>query len=479
MNEAIFSGGIPFGSGIRDARLEDDQLLQTLKSYKRRIASSYRSLPPDRLGELDAAPMWVSRKVDGETWFLIKEAGRLFLANPAGRVLSGELPVLKQADRIPDASIIVGELHARITGRRERVGDLAAALAQEGEDAADAIGFVAFDGIKWAGNTMPIAHDEKLKILSSCISAGPHLQVVQSQVLQTGLEVFQRFESEVIQGGAEGLVIRHANGIIYKVKPEITLDAAVIAYTVKADQPRACRSILLGFCNPDGSFVLAGACGNLGSDEQRRAWFDRLQGLHADSQMRRASDGGGLYQFVEPKWVAEIKVTDLQVERSDGQSPIAQVCAFGAAGWTLLGTKPSPSLIHPVFQRIRDDKVADATGVRFDQIQEHLPGPRLSSDAASTALPASTLIRREVWTKTSKGKLAVRKLLVWKTNKSHLTDRFPEFVVHWTDFSAGRAEPLDREVRPAPDEASATQIANGWVEEHIKKGWEKAGNGHG
>ena len=35
--------------------------------------------------------------------------------------------------------------------------------------------------------------------------------------------------------------------------------------------------------------------------------------------------------------------------------------------------------------------------------------------AATAALPASTLVRREVWTKTTKGQLAVRKLLVWQT----------------------------------------------------------------
>jgi hypothetical protein len=90
-------------------------------------------------------------------------------------------------------------------------------------------------------------------------------------------------------------------------------------------------------------------------------------------------------------------------------------------------------------------------------------------------LPASTLVRREVWTKTTKGQLAVRKLLVWKTNKSDGSQRYPAYVVHWTDYSAGRAEPLDRDVRPAPDEAGAQQIAQEFIEANIKKGWEKVG----
>jgi hypothetical protein len=84
-------------------------------------------------------------------------------------------------------------------------------------------------------------------------------------------------------------------------------------------------------------------------------------------------------------------------------------------------------------------------------------------------------VRREVWTKTTKGQLAVRKLLVWQTNKSEGSHRYPAYVVHWTDYSAGRAEPLDRDVRPAPDEATAQQVAQDFIDANIKKGWEKVG----
>ncbi len=475
MSQVAYTGGERFGAGLRGARLADAALLETLQAYKRRVAGTYRALPPDRLGELSAAPMWVTRKIDGETWFLVRQTGAVFLANPAGRVLAGDLPVLKQAAGLPENSIVAGELHARVSGRRERVGDLAAALAQDGADAADGIAFAAFDGVQLGGQPLPLAYDEKLQALAACLPAGAHLQVVQAQALKTGVEVFQHFETEVVQAGAEGLVVRHASGIIYKVKPEISLDAAVIGYTVKADQPQACRSLLLGLRAEDGRFVIAGACGNLGDEASRRAWFERLQPLHADSQVRRASDSGGLYQFVQPKFVAEFTVTDLQGELSDGQAPRAQAATFGESGWALAGSMPSPSLIHPVLQRLREDKAPDATGVRFAQVQEYLVATPAAPSAAPAALPASTVIRREVWAKATKGQLAVRKLLVWRTNKSEASDRYPAYVVHWTDYSAGRAEPLDRDVRPAPDAASAQKIAQEWIDANIKKGWEKVG----
>jgi uncharacterized protein YfaT (DUF1175 family) len=46
-------------------------------------------------------------------------------------------------------------------------------------------------------------------------------------------------------------------------------------------------------------------------------------------------------------------------------------------------------------------------------------------------------------------------------------------VLHWTDYSAGRGTPLDREVRTAPTQELMEEIATRWIEENIKKGWEK------
>ena len=51
--------------------------------------------------------------------------------------------------------------------------------------------------------------------------------------------------------------------------------------------------------------------------------------------------------------------------------------------------------------------------------------------------------------------------------------RFPAYVVHWTDYSPSRAEPLDREVKLALNENDARKIADDLVKENIKKGWER------
>ena len=92
----------------------------------------------------------------------------------------------------------------------------------------------------------------------------------------------------------------------------------------------------------------------------------------------------------------------------------------------------------------------------------------LSSDSSK-----SEIVRREVWTKETKGQKAVRKLVVIKTNKPSDTAHPPAFVIHWTDYSPGRASPLDREVKLAQTDEVANMIAEALIAENIKKGWEK------
>jgi hypothetical protein len=74
-----------------------------------------------------------------------------------------------------------------------------------------------------------------------------------------------------------------------------------------------------------------------------------------------------------------------------------------------------------------------------------------------------------VWSKEGSGKVDVRKLLIWKTNKE--SAGYSAYVVHWTDYSSTRKSPIDREVRLAPSEKEAVKIAEAMIAENIKKGW--------
>jgi hypothetical protein len=285
-------------------------------------------------------------------------------------------------------------------------------------------------------------------------------------------KLLTKFESEVVKGGAEGLVIRLPSGLIYKLKPSVTIDAAVIAYTTRSDQPESARSILLGLMHASGEIQILGGCGNLGSDDDRNSLGKQLENLKVDAPIRYASDSGSLYSFVKPELVVEVKVTDFQLERADGSNATSMILAYKGGSWISGRFSQCPKPIHPVLVRMRGDKKVNDVDIRIDQISDYMP--KLKDAEVRTESAKSEILRREVWTKDSKGAIAVRKLLVWKTNKNDLDSSHPAYVVHWTDYSPGRASPLDRDVKLAPDEKTATRIANDMVEKHIKKGWNKA-----
>jgi Arc/MetJ family transcription regulator len=450
--------------------LTDAVIIDQLAAYKRRIAGGYRPLSEDEIEKLPSGKMWVSEKIDGELWFLISISERTFLSNPRGEVIDGNVPVLAQVGKLNNQTIIAGELHARKDGSRARVGDLASLMSGGGAAKTEAIGFAAFDLIQEDGASSAGAYEERLERLKELIKEGSNLRVIPSETIGTA-EIRSLYKKRVVTGEIEGLVIRAETGMTYKLKPLVTIDAAIVAYTTKADQPDSIRSILLALMHEDGSYQLLGGCGNMGSEDDRKALLTKLSALKTESSARYASDGGGLYTFVKPELVAEITVTDLQAQRSDGSMTQSLMIHHGASGWASAGMRPAPRPIHPVMTRLRTDKKVDQTDVRFAQVEPYIPV--IDQSGSDEPLPKSEIIRREVWTKEAKGQTAVRKLVVLKTNKEAVNSAFPAYVVHWSDYSAGRATPLDKEVRLAPSEAEAMKIAEGMIGDNIKKGWEK------
>jgi len=470
----LFSGGGSLGAGTCDADLGDADLVDLLAAYRRRVAGNYRSLRPEEIETLPPGRILVSSKIDGELWFLVALQKQALLVNSRGKVIAGDVPVLNQAKGLPDGVVIAGELYAITEGRRARVGDLAAVMAGGKKAKVTAICFSAFDLLRDSDTSgEPSTYDARHARIATIIKGGDNLKVVPVETFNSAGQVRALFEKSVVPGDIEGLVIRLDGGLIYKLKPEISIDAAIIAYTTKADQPDLARSVLLGLMHEDKSFHILGGCGNLGSDADRKSLLAHLSPRKVESSVRYASDGGGLYTFVKPEVVAAVKLSDLQADRSDGSTAKSMLIAFDKAGWKNLGLRACPRPIHPVLERLRTDKSVTQHDIRFAQVEAYVSAT-LAEDTAAQELPVSTVLRREVWTRDAKGQTAVRKLLVWKTNKEDVEPSYPAYVAHWTDYSAGRATPLEREVRLAPTEKLAMSIADGMVSENIKKGWNKA-----
>jgi hypothetical protein len=95
----------------------------------------------------------------------------------------------------------------------------------------------------------------------------------------------------------------------------------------------------------------------------------------------------------------------------------------------------------------------------------------MDRDARQLGRPRSELLRREVFTKTLKGALMVRKLLLWQTNKCSDDGCHPAFVAYLTDFSPNRATPLERDIRISNSREQIEALYEQLKEENIVKGW--------
>jgi hypothetical protein len=372
--------------------------------------------------------------------------------------------------------IIAGELHVPANGdARERVGDVAAALADGKQQS---LAFAAFDVVELDGSAPPADYHQRLEILQQLFdsNAAHPISVVATEELQEPGELRSHVQNWVESGKAEGLVVRSSVGEIYKIKPCFSLDAVVVGFTTRASEPDQVRSLLLGLQRTEGSIQLLGACGNLPGEAMRRELLTELLPLECPSSFRHSSSDGNLYRFVNPAVVLELSCTDLQTEDSSGD-PIRRWALRHEAekGWKPIVDAIAVSMIHPVVVRRRTDKQANALDVRVSQLQEVLPDLDPDSVLEPRDLPRSTLIRRQVWSKEGKGGLAVRKLLLWKSNKDEIWPGWPAWVVHFTDYSPARKTPLERTIRTALGEQEAQQIADALVTENIKKGWTEVG----
>jgi len=129
-------------------------------------------------------------------------------------------------------------------------------------------------------------------------------------------------------------------------------------------------------------------------------------------------------------------------------------------------------MLHPTFLRERDDKRPDAGDCGLTQLTRRV---QFETDLLpeSAGVGNAEVVKRGVWTKESKGLVAVRKYVLIRPAQSG-RDWAP-LVLFFTDFSPGRSDPLQTALRTADTEATAEAQIAAWITDNIKKGWNPAG----
>jgi hypothetical protein len=462
--------------------LADPFLPLKAQEYRRNLGA--RMIPLDKATvrqKLPACDYFVSRKIDGECTILLVSGDEACSVNPGGVVRTG-LPFMSEAIELLGKSkhkqiLVAGELYVARTDRRPRVHDVSRVARQpESQKDLDSLAFAVFDILEIDGKPGPASYADVYKRIESVFKNGKRIHPVETVRAKTVDDVMQLFEKWVDKEGSEGLVARSDTAGQFKIKPRISLDVAVLGFTEGVDDRAGMlHDVLVGLMRQDSTFHVLGRVGGGFTEDDRRHWLSDLKDMAAESDYAEVNDGVA-YQMVKPEWVVEISCLDLINQTTRGGSIDRMVLGYDMPKnmYQSIRRLPLASPISPAFVRRREDKSIRKDDLRLNQVADVVEVPMLDRDARQLSLPKSDVLYRECFTKTLKGNLMVRKLLLWKTNKESEGGKFPAYVAYYTDFSPGRATPLDRDIRISNSREQIEQLLAEMKAEYIVKGWAPA-----
>jgi hypothetical protein len=233
------------------------------------------------------------------------------------------------------------------------------------------------------------------------------------------------------------------------------------------------HSMLLAVIRSDGSFQIVSRVGGGFSDDQRIEILKLLQPQVVESEYAEVNSDRVAYQMIKPGLVIEISCLDIISRTSHGSTIDRMIIEWDEDKnhWEGIRRLPLCSIISPQFLRIRDDKTAIEDDVKMTQLSDITEIPDLERVADDLILPISTVMERIVATKTLKEATMVRKLLLWKTNKEEASRDHPAYVLHLTNYSPNRKEPLQHEIRVSSSEKQIRMLLENWKEKYIVGGW--------
>ncbi|MFN7699988.1 MAG: hypothetical protein ACK5U8_18975 [Deltaproteobacteria bacterium] len=475
----------PWGGGFKAAvgALSDEALLEKLARYKRQVAKRYRVVEPDVIEQLlPSEELLLSPKLDGELWFLVKRGEDVALCAYNGRVLHGVAPlagVKEHVSKLPDF-IVAGELVASVASERARSFHTGAALSDpKGEPA---LSFHAFDLVEeGAQDRLGTPYEQRHAWLESALGGLPKESKVRVVLTERGDPklVASRYREWVLGNKFEGVVVRSQRGLTYKIKPTTTVDVVIVAFGERVTgDVRQVRELQVGLFRDDGTIQLVGSIGTGLSEDDRARWHQRLSAIEVKSAFRLANREGTLCRFVRPEIVIEMRVSDLLVTDA-WDAPIRRMSlrlvGEGEVRYEAVSELRTAVPLHPVILRERSDKKANATDAGMAQISSYLEEVGVEPIQAGARVAAEVALRG-VFTKETKGQVAVRKYLVIRTHKER-EGTHPPFAVFFSDFAAGRKEPLQSSLRTAATLEEARGHVERWLAENVKKGWAEVAAG--
>lgn len=320
--------------------------------------------------------------------------------------------------------------------------------------------FGANDGTR----NLSISEFQKLDI------AGTGIKPIVWNSVNSRTELELAFQS-IISNEGEGIVAATDSGFVYKIKPVHTVDLVILGYSLGTSQSSGqLRDLLFGAMTDDGNYCVLGRTSQGINSSNAEPLLSRLSSLQVKSNYIEVSSAKTAFVFIEPVVVAEFSCLDIQGSNSQGavQKPLLEYSRD--SGYSFNSDIPAVSFYSLVYQQIREDKKATIDSAGWSQISDFINS---EDGVPSVQTEESTIELREVFTKESKNGIAVRKILVLKSNKENSGDYAPYYSLY-TDFSPGRKSPLDTEIYLHQSITEATEKFLWLKDENIKKGWIKS-----
>ena len=281
-------------------------------------------------------------------------------------------------------------------------------------------------------------------------------------------DIQAEFEDRVNNQNQEGLIVKGFNGPIFKIKPKLTFDFVILGYSLGYSQNfTLLKEFLFGLITPENNYLIVGKVSGGFSIDQRETLVKQLEPLKVTSNIIEASGSKIPFTFIKPELVVEIEAVDI-INKNSEQLIQKSVLKFEDNCYKKTLNSPSVSLISPVFCGIREDKKVSSDQVGLSQVTRLIKLADVK-DVAIEKTP-STLIKKEVYVKVTKGIQTVKKFFIWKTNSD--LETYPSYVFYKIDYSPTRADKLTRDIKVSNNEKQIHEIFTSEIESNIKKGWD-------
>ena len=467
-----YSSGIKVGPGA----LIDPTLAGLGREYKKNIASRYKLLSEGDIRTLPEEKYYTSLKYDGQMHFLYKDKNDIFLYNPRGRVCQGLGLINEAAEQLKglDQVLLAGELYVGDKDR-SRVYDVTSALGVDGGERAEQLVFGVFNVLQVNGDSRQgLSFKENLEWMQENLPATGQFHLIEHSLMER-TDIGKRYSNDVVENGQEGLICTAGESpIIYKVKPRHNIDAVIIGFTERPDEPETVRVLLTALMRPDGSFQVFSKVGTGFDEDKRREIFRLLKGDAVESDYKEVDRNHTLFTMVEPKHVIEMSFHDLITDNSVGKKQMKAVLNYEDGAYKANLPEKFVAVLAPVFKQFREDKSVNSEDLRMTQLRDLVDLDNLEEGSRKLDLANSEIIERSVFIKSAKELTNVRKFISWKTNKAELDSTYPPYVFCYVDYSPGRKAPLKRVLRTAQSLDDINEIYNLFKEQEVKKGWEEA-----